>query len=165
MLVTNFVWLLPVVSNNTAAVAVLDDWQLSGTFTAGSGAPYTASYSTPGVTARNLTGAQGLDSARIVIAGDPGSGSSSDPYKHFNSGKTTFEVRVDAFNALNSIIITNRNAVLNVARLTNPITRNLATDENGNLVAANIRGFGAVTGVAAPRTMQLTARFSVLTCS
>jgi hypothetical protein len=84
MLVTNFVWLLPVVSNNTAAVAVLDDWQLSGTFTAGSGVPYTASYSIPGVTARNLTGAHGLESARIVIAGDPGSGSSSDPYKHFN---------------------------------------------------------------------------------
>jgi Carboxypeptidase regulatory-like domain len=196
-LVTNFVWVLPGVSNKTLGAA-LNGWQLSGVLTAGSGAPYTVSYSIPGITARNLTGAQGLESARVVLTGDPGSGCSKDPYKQFNTSAFTtpqsgslglesglnymrgcadhtlnlslsrsvqvgrgrrFEVRIDAFNALNSVIITNRNAVLNVTSFTNSTPTNLAEDASGNLIPANIRGFGAVTGVAAPRTMQLTARF------
>jgi hypothetical protein len=196
-LVTNFVWVLPGVSSKPLGVA-LNGWQLSGVFTAGSGAPYTVSYSIPGITARNLTGAQGLESARVVLTGDPGSGCSKDPYKQFNTSAFTspqsnsiglesglnymrgcadhtlnlslsrsvevgrgrrFEVRIDAFNALNSVIITNRNAVLNVTSLTNATPTNLAEDASGTLIPANIRGFGAVTGVAAPRTMQLTARF------
>ena len=70
------------------------------------------------------------------------------------------EVRIDAFNALNSVIFTNRNTTLNVASLANPTPTNLAEDATGTLIPANIRGFGAVTGVANPRTMQLTVRFT-----
>jgi hypothetical protein len=67
------------------------------------------------------------------------------------------ELRIDAFNALNTTIYTGRNATLNVTSLTNPTPTNLATDANGNIT--NIRGFGAVTGVAAARTVQLLVRF------
>ena len=67
--------------------------------------------------------------------------------------------RIDAFNALNTTIFNARNNTLNVVSLTNPTATNLAEDSNGNLIPANIRGFGAVTGVAAARTVQLLARF------
>ncbi len=196
-LVTNFVWALPGVDNKPAGI-LLNDWQLSGVFTAGSGAPFTVTYSIPGVTSRNLTGAQGLESARIMMTGDPGGGCSDDPYKQFDTsafatpqsgslglesglnymrgcsdhtlnlslsrsvsfgGSREFSVRIDAFNALNSVIYSNRNASLNVASFTNRTPSNLARNASGELIPANIRGFGAVTGVAAPRTMQLTARF------
>ena len=46
-------------------------------------------YSIPGITAKNLTGAEGLESARVVITGDPGSGCGSDPYKQFNTAAFT----------------------------------------------------------------------------
>jgi len=87
-LVANFVWAMPGVSNRTLG-AIVNDWQLSGVFTTGSGAPYTISYSIPGVSAQNLTGAVGLESARVVINGDTGSGCSSDPYQQFNTGSFT----------------------------------------------------------------------------
>jgi hypothetical protein len=195
-LVANVVWGLPHVSLNRYADAVLNDWQVAGVLRAGSGAPYTIQYSIPGITARNLTGAEGLESARIVITGDPGSGCSSDPYRQFNvsafttpstgsiglesglnymrgcadrtvdlslsrsiraGGSRRLELRIDAFNALNTTIYSGRNSTLNVASLTNPTPTNLAKDANGNIT--NIRGFGAVTGVAAARTVQLLARF------
>jgi hypothetical protein len=197
-LVANAVWGLPRASLGRLANAVLNDWQLAGVFTAGSGAPYTVGYSIPGVTAKNLTGAEGIESARIVITGDPGSGCTKDPYKLFNTAAFTtpqvssiglesglnymrgcadrtlnlslsrsvqlgkgrkVELRIDAFNALNSTIFSGRNATLNVTSLSNSTPTNLAEDANGNLIPANIRGFGAVTSVAAARTVQLLARF------
>ena len=197
-LVANFVWGLPKVGLGSLGNAALNGWQLSGIFRAGSGAPYTVGYSIPGITAKNLTGAEGLESARIVINGTPGSGCSGDPYRQFNTGAFTtpqpgsiglesglnylrgcadhtldlslsriirvgngrrLELRIDAFNALNTTIFNARNNTLNVASLTNPTATNLAEDSNGNLIPANIRGFGAVTGVAAARTVQLLARF------
>jgi len=194
--VANVVWGLPHVAWNRYANAVLNDWQIAGVLRAGSGAPYTVQYSIPGITARNLTGAEGLESARVVITGDPGSGCSRDPYKQFNVAAFTtpstgsiglesglnymrgcadrtvdlslsrnirvgasrgLELRIDAFNALNSTIYTARNATLNVTSLTNPTPTNLATDASGTIT--NLRGFGAVTGVAAARTVQLLVRF------
>jgi hypothetical protein len=194
-LVGNFVWPLPTPGSGLLAAA-FGSWQLSGTFTTGSGAPFTVTYSIPGVSAQNLTGAPGLESARIVITGNPGSGHSSDPYKQFNTSAFTtpqtgsiglesglnymrlppdhtlnlslsrslvlnhgrrMEFRVDAFNALNAVITTTINSTLNVTSLTNPTPTNLAEDASGSVV--NLRGFGARTAVAAPRTVQLLARF------
>jgi len=66
-----------------------------------------------------------------------------------------FEVRIDAFNALNHTQFTGFNGTANFASLTNPTITNLAR-ENGNVVRQN--GFGSVSGVAAPRSLQIVTR-------
>ena len=65
--------------------AIANDWQLSGVFTGGSGAPYDATYSyqTAGANV-NLTGSPNYR-ARIRTVGDIGSGCSSDQYAQFNA--------------------------------------------------------------------------------
>ena len=85
----NFVWQLPNASVNQALAGVIHDWQLSGVFRGSSGAPYTVTYNIPGISPYTLTGTQRNESARIVIAGDPGKGYSDDPYQQFNPGAFT----------------------------------------------------------------------------
>jgi hypothetical protein len=85
----NFVWELPKVASSSTAFKALgvlvNDWQLSGVYTGGSGLPYDArfSYQTNGAPV-NLTGSPTY-LARIKVEGDPGSGCSSNPYKQFNT--------------------------------------------------------------------------------
>jgi len=75
---------------------VLNDWQISGVFTAGSGTAYDLNYNyqslggTPGQGTVNqvLTGSPDY-AARIVYTGDPGSGCSNDQYKQFNISSVT----------------------------------------------------------------------------
>jgi len=67
------------------------------------------------------------------------------------------EVRLDAFNALNTTTITGVNTTLQVRSLTDPTPTNLAYDASGTLV--NSTGFGAVSAVAPARQIQLMARF------
>ena len=96
----NFVWELPTIESATGAMqvirAIANDWQLSGVFTAGSGAPYDATYTyqTAGANV-NLTGSPNY-TARIRATGDIGSGCSSDQYAQFNAlafaGPTYFEL-------------------------------------------------------------------------
>ena len=89
MIKANFVWQLPKLDGSTGASrsvgAIVNNWQLSGVFTGGSGLPYDArySYQSNGSNA-NLTGSPNY-LARIVVRGDPGSGCSSNPYKQFNT--------------------------------------------------------------------------------
>jgi hypothetical protein len=89
----NFVWSLPTVKADGAgmkvAAAVVNDWQLSGVLTAGSGPRYTPtfSYNSNGASV-NLTGSPSYP-ARIVITGDTGSGCSDDQYKQFNTSAFT----------------------------------------------------------------------------
>jgi hypothetical protein len=84
----NFVWDLPDVKTDNALWRVIgaaaNDWQLSGVFSGGSGAPYTVNYQYTGLTAQNLTGTPNYN-ARIVIVGDPGSGCSDDRTRQFNT--------------------------------------------------------------------------------
>src|SRR6185503_18369908 len=85
----NFVWDLPDLGSGgplrRVAAAAVNDWQLSGIFSGGSGAPYTVGYSyAGGIGAQNLTGTPNYN-ARIVLAGDPGSGCSGDPTRQFNT--------------------------------------------------------------------------------
>ncbi len=195
--VSNFVWQVPNKDvGNKVLAAVIHDWQLSGVYRASSGAPYTVSYNIPGISAYTLTGTTRVESARIVITGDPGSGHSDDPYLQFNPGAFTtpktnsnglesgtnylnympqytldlsvarfikfggnrrMEVRVDAFNALNTMIITAVNTTLQVRSLADPTPTNLSRDGAGTLI--NPSGFGAVTAVAPARQIQLMARF------
>ena len=196
-LVANFVWALPKTGSSGPIGALLNGWQLSGVYTAGSGTPYTVTYSIPGTSVYTLTGTTRLESARIVINGDTGSGHSSDPYKQFNTSAFTtpsvgsrglesgtnyltqapvnmlnlsisriismaggrkLELRLDAFNALNTVNFTTVNSSLTVRSLADPTPTNLAEDASGNVV--NPIGFGAVTNVAAARQIQLLVRVS-----
>ena len=196
-LVGNFVWALPKTGNSGPIGAVLDGWQVSGVYTAGSGAPYTVTYSIPGTSVYTLTGTTRLESARIVIAGNPGPGHNGDPYKQFNTSAFTtpsvgsnglesgvnyltqapvnilnlsisrsislaqgrrLELRVDAFNALNTVNFTTVNSTLIVRSLADPTPTNLAEDANGNVI--NPQGFGSVSNVAPARQVQLLVRFS-----
>jgi hypothetical protein len=92
----NFVWDLPDLKMDQPALRalglVINDWQLSGVWTAstggvatGGGGAYnvTHSYSSGG-SSLNLTGSNDF-APRVRIVGDPGSGCSSDPYRQFNA--------------------------------------------------------------------------------
>ncbi len=72
-------------------------------------------------------------------------------------GSRRLELRVDAFNALNTFTITGVNATLQVRSLTDPTPTNLSRDASGNLI--NSTGFGTVNAVAPARQVQLMARF------
>ncbi len=132
-----------------------------------------------------------------MLTGDPGTGSTSDPYKMINTAafappkpgsdgnesaryflhgpdvnnidlslsksfrfvkSMRAEIRLDAFNALNHTQYTGVNSTANFASLTDPTITNLPYDANGNLVRKN--GFGAVSGVRQPRTLQLVTRLT-----
>jgi len=85
----NWVWDMPdVKSENTALRAVgyvVNDWQLSGILTAGSGGHYDLgfSYQNDGSN-KNLTGSPDYG-GRIKFVGDPGKGCSSNQYAQFNT--------------------------------------------------------------------------------
>jgi hypothetical protein len=67
-----------------------------------------------------------------------------------------FEIRLDIFNALDTVQFTTVNNTVNFRSLTDPTITNLPYDAQGNLVQPN--GFGTISGVAPPRTLQLVTR-------
>jgi hypothetical protein len=73
-------------------------------------------------------------------------------------GRRRFEVRLDAFNALNHTQFASVNSRVDFKSLTDPTITNLPYDADGNLV--NMNGFGTVSGVRPPRQLQLVTRFS-----
>jgi hypothetical protein len=90
LLKSNWVWDLPDYRTSNTAGRVLgyliNDWQVSGLYTAGSGNRYDLNYSyNTGGSSQNLTGSPDYG-ARIILTGDPGSGCSSDQYRQFNTG-------------------------------------------------------------------------------
>lgn len=85
----NFIYQLPRLEGSTPAMKVLghlvNDWQLSGIWTGISATPYTVGYAySNGGGNINLTGSPDY-AARVVLAGDPGTGCNSDPLKQFNT--------------------------------------------------------------------------------
>jgi hypothetical protein len=85
----NFVWDLPdLTSEGTAMRAIgliVNDWQLSGVWTAATASTYTVGFAYDnGGGNVNLTGSPDY-AARIRVVGDPGSGCSSDPFRQFNT--------------------------------------------------------------------------------
>ena len=93
----NFVWNLPDLASERSVLRavgrVLNDWQLSGIWTASTSAPYQAagsvnppigfSYPSGGGNV-NVTGSPDY-AARVRVVGDPGSGCSDDIYRQFNT--------------------------------------------------------------------------------
>jgi hypothetical protein len=195
--IVNFVYQVPSVASGGLGV-LANDWQLSGIYRYSSGVPYQINYSIPGITATNLSGNNGAPGARIVVNGDPGPGSSDDPYRQIANvgvfappqpgsqgneserfflhgpsvnnldlsfskrvplrGSTAFEIRFDLFNALDHVQWTGVNNTINFASLTDPTITNLPYNSSGQLVNQN--GFGSITGVRPPRTLQLVTRFT-----
>ena len=91
----NWVWDLPDLDlrGNPAKRVVgylVNDWQLSGLFTGGSGNRYDLNNFNyqGGIGNQNLTGSPDYG-ARIVLTGDPGKGCSSNQYSQFNTSAVT----------------------------------------------------------------------------
>jgi hypothetical protein len=85
----NWVWDLPDYKTSNAAGRALgyliNDWQVSGIFTGGSGNRYDLAYSyNTGGSSQNLTGSPDYG-ARVILAGDPGKGCSSDRFTQFTT--------------------------------------------------------------------------------
>ena len=85
----NFIWDLPDMNASGSAsrvlAAIVNDWQLSGIWTATTSAPYQIGFSyQSGGSNVNLTGSPDY-AARVRVVGDPGSGCSDDIYRQFNA--------------------------------------------------------------------------------
>jgi hypothetical protein len=102
-------------------------------------------------------GSVGLESARFFLRNPPINNVDLSLSKRFRFvGDAGFELRLDAFNALNHTQFTGVNSTIQFAGLDDTTITNLPFDGSGNLVRPN--GFGAITNVARPRTLQLVAR-------
>jgi hypothetical protein len=207
LLKANFLWDLPDLhasSDATKVVGLLvNDWQLSGIFTAGSGARYDISYSYQnGGSSVNLTGSPSYP-AMIRIVGDPGKGCSDDQYRQFDvtafagpqtgslglesgrnymagcpdhtldlsiarnirlGGSKQIQLRVEAYNALNTVVYNGRVTTVQVNSPTDQTVRNPQFLPDGsvdpNRLTPRNAGFGAVTTAQGMRSIQAQIRFS-----
>jgi hypothetical protein len=80
----NWVYELPMATRSRSLGLALNDWQISGIYRYQTGAPYNVGFSIPGLSGYGVTGTQQNEGGRIVVTGNPGSGTSSDPYHQFN---------------------------------------------------------------------------------
>jgi hypothetical protein len=84
--------------------------------------------------------------------------------RNFRIGGTrTVQLRIEAFNAFNTVIYNARNTTLQVSSPTNLTPNNAQYDASGNLVPTRLTpqnaGFGAATGAQAMRSVQAQIRF------
>jgi hypothetical protein len=207
LLKANFLWDLPDLRSGGAGLKtiglLLNDWQLSGILTAGSGARYDVGYAYQnGGSAVNLTGSPSYP-AMIRIVGDPGSGCSDNQYSQLNvqafagpeagslglesgrnmlvgcpdhtldlsiarnirlGGNRQIQLRLDAYNALDTVVYNGRVTELQLNSPTDQTVRNAQYLANGqvdpNRLTPRNAGFGAVTGAQAMRSIQAQIRFS-----
>jgi hypothetical protein len=104
-------------------------------------------------------GSDGTESARYFLHGPPVDNLDLSLSKSVAFGKgIRFEVRLDAFNALNHTQFTGVNSAAAFASLADWTITNLAYDASGNVARNN--GFGSITGVRPPRTLQLVTRLT-----
>jgi len=103
-------------------------------------------------------GSNGNESARFFVRAPPINNIDLSISKNVAVVKTVkFEIRLDMFNFLNHTQFTGVNATANFASLTDRRITNLPYDASGALVRPN-DGFGTITNVAPPRTLQLVTR-------
>ncbi len=104
-------------------------------------------------------GSVGLESPRYTMNNPPINNLDLSVAKSFPfGGRRRFEVRFDAFNALNHTQFSGVNSTINFASLTDHTITNLPYDANGNLVRTN--GVGSISGVRPPRQLQIVTRFT-----
>ena len=105
------------------------------------------------------TGSTGAESGRNFLTGPGVNNLDISIQKSFKlRGNARFELRADAFNALNHTQFSGVNATANFASLTSTTPSNLPYDAAGNFVFANRNGFGTPSGARDPRIIQLAAR-------
>ncbi|HVW84817.1 MAG TPA: carboxypeptidase regulatory-like domain-containing protein [Bryobacteraceae bacterium] len=113
-------------------------------------------------------GSVGLESARLSMRGCPTRNVDLSIVRQFHFWKFTearqFQFRADIFNALNAVQI---NAISTTATFNNPTAmalQNAEFDSSGAILSGRSQpknaGFGAATGAAAMRSIQLEVRFS-----
>jgi len=180
---------------------VINDWQIAGVLTAGSGTAYDLSYSFRDNGANvNMTGSPDY-AARIVYIGDPGSGCTGNQYAQFNtaavtaptygslglesgrnilrgcpdrtvdlalmreirrSGARRLELRLEVFNAFNTVVITGRQTQVQYNSPKDLTVRNSQTLADGSIDPARLTprtaGFGAATSAQAMRSAQVQIR-------
>jgi hypothetical protein len=207
LLKANFLWDLPDLHASGGGMNVVgllvNDWQLSGIFTAGSGARYDISYAYQnGGSSVNLTGTPSYP-AMIRIVGDPGKGCSGDQYRQFDvtafggpqtgslglesgrnymagcpdhtldlsiarnirlGGSKQIQLRVEAYNALNTVVYNGRVTTVQLNSPTDQTVRNPQFLADGsvdpNRLTPRNAGFGAVTTAQGMRSIQAQIRFS-----
>jgi hypothetical protein len=104
-------------------------------------------------------GSIGLESPRYTMNNPPTNNVDLSLAKSFRvGGARRFEIRCDAFNALNHTQFSGVNSTINFASLTDHTMTNLPYDASGKLVRTN--GVGAISGVRPPRQLQLVMRFN-----
>ncbi len=78
-------------------------------------------------------------------------------------GNRVLELRLEMFNALDTVVYNGRNTTMNIQSLTDPTITNAQYNAQGELIPTRIRpadaGFGAATGAFAMRSMQAQIRF------
>ena len=122
-----------------------------------SGDPYrqidTAAFAPP------QPGSTGMESPRYFVYGPPVNNLDLSLSKSFGlGGRRRVEIRLDAFNALNTTQFSAVNSTVNFRSLTDPTVTNLPYDASGNLV--NLNGIGTVSAVRPARQLQLMTRFT-----
>jgi len=152
------------------SISGIGNQNLTGSFTEGSrvavngdpgsgnsGDPY-AQFNTA-VFAPPQPGSIGLESGRNWLTAPGVNNLDVSVQKSFKlRGQARFELRADAFNALNHTQFSGVNATANFASLTATRPSNLPYDTAGNFIVANRNGFGTVNGARDPRIIQLAAR-------
>jgi hypothetical protein len=97
-------------------------------------------------------GSDGAESARFFLRDAPTNNIDMTVSKIFGGPKSLkFEVKIDAFNLLNHTQFTGFNNTANFASLTDRTITNLGNE-------SRTTGFGAVSGVATPRVVQIVTR-------
>jgi hypothetical protein len=105
------------------------------------------------------TPSDGTESARYFVHGPGVNNLDLSVSKAFKIGdRVRFEVRLDAFNALNHTQFSGVNNTAVFVSQSDPTILNLPYDAGGNLVQEN--GFGTISGVRPPRTIQLVTRLT-----
>ena len=123
-----------------------------------------AQFNTASVTGPGY-GSNGLESGRNLLQGCPDHTVDLAIARNIRlGGGRQVQLRVDMFNAFNTVIYSGRQAQIQYVSPTDLTLRNSETLADGSVDPTRIKpssaGFGAVTGAQSMRNMQLTARFS-----
>jgi hypothetical protein len=112
-----------------------------------------------------LPGSLGLESGRNYMSGCPDKTTDLSVSRNFRLGHgRTAQVRLDMFNAFNTVVYSGRQTQLQLVSPTNQTVRNSQFLADGSVDPTKLKttsaGFGAVTGAQALRTLQLQVRFA-----
>jgi len=109
-------------------------------------------------------GSKGLESGRNYMVGCPDKTLDLSIQRNIKvGGARQIQLRLDLFNALNTIVYNARQTQLQLNSPTDPTVRNAQFNADGTINSTRLQprnaGFGAVTGAQATRNAQVQIRF------